>query len=143
MANRRIDTETDKRARGVIAQAALTNSKRPESFVKGVYPTHAIDANGVIIRDSAGNKYVDFVCGLGTNLLGYGHHGVLDAAAFALRTGVTLSLSTVDEVMLGEKVREIMPFVERIKIVKTGSEGCDAAVRIARAYKQLQRMNKK
>lgn len=129
-----MDFETQKRADGIIAQSALTNSKRPASFVEGVYPTHLVSAHGVNVTDTAGNKYVDFVCSLGTNLLGYSQEKLSAVVNKAYRNGCTFSLSSVQEITLGEKIREILPFAERVKILKTGSEGCTAAVRIARAY---------
>lgn len=132
--SRVMDFETDKRARQSIAMGSLTNSKRPESFVKGVYPTHLLSADGATLLDTAGNKYLDFVAGLGTNLLGYGNPDIASAVYSAYKKGATLSLSSVDEIVLAEKFKEIVPFVERIKLLKTGSEGCTAAVRIARAY---------
>jgi glutamate-1-semialdehyde 2,1-aminomutase len=128
------DRETSKLAERYIAQTSLTNSKRPESFVKGVYPTHVLSGNGCVLTDTTGKKYVDFICGLGTNLLGYGNLEISGAVTTAFRSGATLSLSTVEEIKIAQKIEEIMPFVERLKIVKTGSEGCTAAVRIARAY---------
>lgn len=128
-----MDIETNKRALNTIAQSALTNSKRPQSFVEGVYPTHVIGGTGATLIDTSGKRYVDFICGLGTNLIGYGHGEIALAVQSAFRSGATLSLSTTDEIRLGEKVKEIMPFVDRIKILKSGSEGCTAAVRIARA----------
>lgn len=131
--SKRMDLETQKRADKVIAQRALTNSKRPASFVEGVYPTHLLSGAGCTVTDTAGNTYVDFICGLGANLLGYGQSSLVAAGTKALREGATLSLSTNLEVILGEKICEIMPFVERVKFLKSGSEGCTAAVRIARA----------
>jgi glutamate-1-semialdehyde 2,1-aminomutase len=127
------DHETAKRAAGVIAQGALTNSKRPASFVEGVYPTHLVGGKGARVQDTTGRWLHDFICGLGTNLLGYGQPTVTEAAIRALWSGATLSLSSTAEIELGERVREIMPFVERIKLLKSGSEGCTAAVRIGRA----------
>jgi glutamate-1-semialdehyde 2,1-aminomutase len=128
-----IDFEWAKRANNCIAQAALTNSKRPESFVKGVYPTHLVSGAGVTVKDTAGNTYADYICGLGTNLLGYGNASVIVRALTAMQTGATLSLSSTSEIVLAEKVREIFPFVERVKLLKSGTEGCLAAIRIARA----------
>lgn len=128
------EVESDKRARNCIAQGALTNSKRPESFVQGVYPTHLLKGEGGRVQDTTGRWYFDFVCGLGTNLLGYGHTVVTEAAYKALKDGATLSLSSTAELDLGERVREMMPFVERVKLLKSGSEGCTAALRIARAF---------
>lgn len=129
---RSIDTETDKRARDCIAQNALTNSKRPESFVKGVYPTHLVSGKDCRVMDSAGNTYIDFICGLGSNLLGYSHTLVKQAAEKV--SGPTLSLSTIHEVELAERIKSLMPFIEKMKFLKSGSEGCSAAIRIARAH---------
>lgn len=127
------DLESAKRAANCIAQSALTNSKRPASFVEGVYPTHLLKGEGARVQDTTGRWLWDFVAGLGTNLLGYGHTTVTEVAFRALRDGATLSLSSTAELDLAERVRELMPFVERVKLLKSGSEGCTAAVRIARA----------
>jgi glutamate-1-semialdehyde 2,1-aminomutase len=132
------DIESPKLAEGIIAQKALTNSKRPASFVEGVYPTHVLSGSGCMLTDTAGNQYIDFICGLGANLLGYGNSPVVEAGIKALREGPTLSLSTDLEIKLGKKINEVMPFVERIKVLKSGSEGCTAAVRIARAFNKRQ-----
>ena len=59
------DPELEKRAMECIAHGALTNSKRPETFVRGVYPTHLTDGNGCMVWDLYGKSYVDFICGLG------------------------------------------------------------------------------
>jgi glutamate-1-semialdehyde aminotransferase len=129
-----MDKETRSLAENVIAQGSLTNSKRPQSFIDGVYPTHVVKGFGTTLWDTEGKKYQDFICGLGTNILGYGNSELCYVVEKAFRHGATLSLSSIDEIKLGQKIREIVPFVERIKILKTGSEGCTAAARIARAY---------
>lgn len=61
------------RAELSIAGGALTNSKRPQCLVKGVYPTHLKKGLGCQVTDSENNRYIDFICGLGANLLGYGN----------------------------------------------------------------------
>jgi glutamate-1-semialdehyde aminotransferase len=121
------------RAEKAIAHGALTNSKRPSSFVKGVYPTHLTKGKGCYVWDRAGNRYTDFICGLGSNLLGYANDEINDAMAAQARLGATLSLGTEIEVELAERVRELFPFVERLRFLKTGSDACTAALRIARA----------
>lgn len=130
----RVDLEYRKRAEAVIAHSALTNSKRPECFVNGFYPTHFTGGNGVCLTDTRNNKYTDFICGLGSNLLGYGHTLTVDAAIQALKRGPTLSFSSTVEVELAEKIIEIMPFIQKVRFLKSGSEGCAASVRIARAF---------
>ena len=129
----RTDYEILKRSEACIAHGALTNSKRPECFVKGFFPTHVTGGSGVHLRDTNNNLFIDFICGLGSNLLGYGNTLTTNAAIEAARRGVTFSLSSVKEIELAEKIQELMPFVERVRFLKSGSEGCSAAVKIARA----------
>jgi glutamate-1-semialdehyde aminotransferase len=129
-----MSTAWDLRARGSISHGALTNSKRPESFVKGVYPSHLLSGNGPFLTDVSGKKYFDFICGLGSCLLGYNHNSLVEAGIKAETMGCTLSLSSTYEVMLAEKIREYFPSIERVRFLKTGSEACTAAVTIARSY---------
>lgn len=120
------------RARTAIAHGALTNSKRPECFVKGVYPTHLARGRGCHVWDMPGKTYIDFICGLGTNLLGYSNPEISGAMSQQLSKGTLLSLSTDLEVIAAEKVKELVPWVERIRFLKTGTDACNAALRIAR-----------
>lgn len=123
-----------KRANESIAQGALTNSKRPECLIKGVYPTHLVSGRGCMVTDVEGKEYVDFICGLGSNLLGYAHSEVNAAVSDRLARGATLSLGTPVELELAEKLKELFPFIGKTKFLKTGSDACSAAIRIARAY---------
>ncbi len=122
------------RAESVIAQSALTNSKRPQSFVEGVYPSVLRRGRGCYVFDDQDKKYVDYICALGTNILGYARREVMNAAMGELTNGHLLSLGTTKEVEFGETIRNYFPFVEQIKVLKSGTSGCDAAMRIARAY---------
>lgn len=121
------------RAQDSIAQTALTNSKRTECLVKGVFPTHLTKGLGCYVWDPSGKKYLDFICGLGTNLLGYAESEVTEAICQRARMGASLSLGSVIELEAAEKVKELFPFVTHVKFLKTGSEACLAAIRIARA----------
>jgi glutamate-1-semialdehyde 2,1-aminomutase len=128
-----ISWDWKKRADLAIAHGALTNSKRPETFVKGVYPTHLKRGQGGFVWDDAGKRYVDFIGGLGSCLLGYAAGEITDAVTQALRDGSSLSLSSTLEVETAEKLKECLPFVDQVRFLKTGSEACSAALRIARA----------
>lgn len=123
------------KANALIAQGALTNSKRPSTFIEGVYPTHVQRGKGCYLWDTDGKKYFDFICGLGCNLLGYAQEDVDKAIATRLQSGITLSLSTPEELILAEKLKVLFPFVDCMKFLKTGSEACSAAIRIARTYR--------
>lgn len=122
------------RANSLIAQGALTNSKRPETFIKGVYPTHLKQGHGCYVWDYQGKRYIDFITGLGCNLLGYAQEDVNQAMIKRMSQGITLSLSTEEELILAEKIKVLFPFVDCMKFLKTGTEACMAAIRIARTY---------
>jgi glutamate-1-semialdehyde aminotransferase len=128
-----LDIDIYDRASRAIAHGALTNSKRAQSFVKGVYPTHLTKGNGCHVWDTNGNKYIDFICGLGSNLLGYANEEITTAITRQAARGSVLSLGTDLEVEVAEKVKELFPFVERLRFLKTGSDACSAAIKIARA----------
>jgi len=123
----------ENRAKVSIAHGALTNSKRPQSFVHGVYPTHLAYGKGCHVYDAKNKRYIDFICGLGVNLFGYAHPEITRAAYGAMLRGSALSLGTTLEVEFAETIKNYFPFVERIRVLKSGSEGCSAAVRMARA----------
>jgi glutamate-1-semialdehyde 2,1-aminomutase len=116
-----------------IAQGALTNSKRPSTFIEGVYPTHASVGKGAFIYADK-KAYLDFVCGLGTNLLGYGNEPIKRAIYERYADGSTLSLSSEIEVEVAEKLKGLFLFADLWKFTKSGTEACNAAIRIARAY---------
>lgn len=123
-----------RRARKCIAQSALTNSKREECFVRNVYPTHIQKAYKCYLIDSDNRKYIDYICALGTNYFGYGNYHITNAASQALKNGAVYSFASEDEVLFAEEFKGKFPFVEKIKILKEGSAGCAAAIKIARAY---------
>lgn len=101
--------------------------------MKGVYPTHLSHGQGCHVWDMQGQKYIDFICGLGANILGYGDTEVAEAIIDRARKGASLSLGTEVELQAAEKVKELFPFVDQVKFLKTGTEACMAALRIARA----------
>lgn len=107
----------NERAKESIAQGCLTYSKRADQFIEGVYPTHAIDGDGC--RMLTPMPLVDYVCGLGSNLIDIQNN---------------YSLPSIFEVELAERVKGLFPCIDRLKFLKTGSDACSAAIRIARAF---------
>lgn len=126
--------EWNHRANKCIGQGALTNSKRPSSHIRGIYPTHISHGSGCFLFDTDGKKYIDFVCGLGANLFGYGNTQISDAIRRSLAKGISHSWPTTVEVECAEDLQRMFPFLERMKFLKTGTEACMAAIRIARAH---------
>ena len=122
-------------AHDYIADGALTNSKRPASLIEGVYPTHIDRGYGSTLFDVDGNRFTDFICGLGTNLFGYANPHISQAVARVMMSGgPVFSLGSREEVEFARRIKEMFPHLDKVRFLKTGSEGCAAAVRIARAF---------
>lgn len=113
----------DERAKAAIAQGCTTFSKRSDQYIEGVSPTHALGGYGpgMVVEALQGDQelVVDFVCGLGSNLIDVRNN---------------FSLPSTQEVVLAERIKALFPCIEKVKFLKTGTAACDAAVRIARAY---------
>jgi glutamate-1-semialdehyde aminotransferase len=99
-----------------------------------VYPSFLVKGDGAYVYDYEGERYVDFPCALGAILLGYAYPYVNEAIINQLRTGTTFSLPHFREGELAERIQQLVPSAEQCRFLKTGSEACSAAVKIARAY---------
>jgi glutamate-1-semialdehyde aminotransferase len=119
---------------GAIHNGALTNSKRPECFVQGIYPTHVKKGDSCYLYDVDGKKYIDYICALGSNLVGYANPQINEAIFKQLYNGTVFSLSSTLEVEAAEKLKELFPFIGKMRFLKTGSEAASAGVRIAMAH---------
>jgi len=113
-----------------------TGSKRPEALfgpdADPALPRQATRAAGAHVWDASGREYLDWVMGLGAVGLGYGHPAVQAAATRAIAAGVTGPLPPVEEEQLAEALARRMPWMERIRFLKSGAEAVAAAVRLAR-----------
>jgi len=89
-------------------------------------------ASGCRVWDDTGREYVDYIMALGAVALGYGHQTVNRAAEAAIAAGVVGPLPPVAEEELAEALAERIPWLERIRFLKTGAEAVAAAVRLAR-----------
>lgn len=111
-------SDTWERAQKVLIDGTGTFSKKPQCFVEGSYPTHCIGGSGATIIGENGERYVDWMCGLGANLFDVNN---------------VYTLPHVCEVEFAELIVEKFP-CDKIKILKTGSMACLSAIRYARAY---------
>lgn len=126
------------RTRLVTPGGAQTMSKRPDRFTEGAFPAYLERGLGARVWDVDGNCYVDWICGLGAISLGYNHKGVWQRVTDALSQGLlSPSLPTRLEEWVASHLVRIIPCAGtggQVRFVKTGSEACQAAVRIARRY---------
>ena len=117
-----------------IPEGVQTLSKRPCVYVDGVYPKYITRGEGCCVFDENNKRYIDFVCGLGPNILGYGNERIRRAVLEVLDNGNLFSLPHPKETELAILIRNVIPSMELMRFVKTGSESCASAIRIARAY---------
>jgi glutamate-1-semialdehyde 2,1-aminomutase len=113
-----------------------TGSKRPEALFGPdpgpEAPARLVRSAGCRVWDAEGREYVDYVMALGAVALGYGHPAVNAAAERAIAEGVVGPLPPVIEEELAEALSARIPWLERVRFLKTGAEAVAAAVRLAR-----------
>jgi glutamate-1-semialdehyde 2,1-aminomutase len=90
-------------------------------------------ASGARLTDVDGNTFIDYVMSWGPALHGHAPPGQVRAVAAAARNGTSFGAPSALEHELGERVRQLMPSMERIRFVSSGTEATMSAVRVARA----------
>src|SRR6478672_10814715 len=99
----------------------------------GATPLFIERASGARIRDVDGNTYIDYVMSWGPLIHGHAPKGLLKALAAAAARGTSFGAPTDLETRLGQRVAMLMPSIERIRFVSSGTEATMSAVRVARA----------
>lgn len=124
------------RAVAVTPHGSQTLSKSYSLQAHGstAVPLFIEKAEGAWVTDVEGRHYLDYPMSLGPVILGHNHPRVIEAVAEQLSKGVLFSLPSPIEIKAAEAVVAAVPSADSIKFVKTGSEACAAAVRIARAH---------
>jgi glutamate-1-semialdehyde 2,1-aminomutase len=91
-------------------------------------------AAGATLEDVDGNRFIDYVMSWGPLIHGHAPRGQVRAIAAAVRRGTSFGAPTALEHELGERVRTLMPSIERIRFVSSGTEAAMSAIRVARAF---------
>ena len=99
-------------------------------------------ASGARLEDVDGNKYIDYVMSWGPLIHGHAPPGLVRALTRAARAGTSFGAPSLLEVELGERVRRLMPSLERVRFVSSGTEAAMSAVRVARAATKRERIVK-
>ena len=98
----------------------------------GGEPVFFQKGEGAWLTDVDGNRYVDYVGSWGPLILGHSHPAVVEAVAAAARTGTSFGAPHAAEVEMAELIGKLMPGVEKVRMVSSGTEATSAAVRLAR-----------
>jgi glutamate-1-semialdehyde 2,1-aminomutase len=126
----RIGQHLWERARRVLPGGVSSNVKMEEQ----PYPLFFVRAEGSHLVDCDGNEYIDYTCGYGSVILGHAHPAVVEAVRRAAARGFIYGGQHEGEVLLAERLAEIVPCIDMVRYNCSGSEAVAAAVRLARAY---------
>ena len=121
------------KSRKLIPSLTQTFSRGAYTFVEGAFPVYAESGKGSHLFDVDGNEYIDYLCGLGPIVLGYGYPEVDNAIRDAITSGILFSLPHKLEIEVSELLCKMIPSAEMVKFSKTGSGSATGAVRGARA----------
>jgi glutamate-1-semialdehyde 2,1-aminomutase len=97
---------------------------------------------GACLTDVDGNKYIDYVGSWGPLILGHAHPSIIEAVVSATRKGTSFGAPHPAEVELAELICSIVPSIEKVRLVCSGTEATSAAVRLARAATQREQILK-
>ena len=129
-----MSTETNaalfERARQVIP-GGVNSPVRAFRAVGGT-PRFIARAAGPYMFDAEGKRYIDYIGSWGPMILGHGHPAVLDAVLGAAREGLSFGAPTEREIELAEEILSLVPSMEQIRLVSSGTEAAMSALRLAR-----------
>lgn len=111
----------------------VDSPSRSFAAVGGGNPVFIERGEGAYLYDSDGNRYIDYLCAYGAQILGHAHPAVVDAVTQGLRHGTVYGAPTALEVDFAAKLCGIIPGMEMVRFNVSGTEAVMTAIRLARA----------
>lgn len=100
----------------------------------GGEPVFVRSGHGAYLVDADGREYIDYVCSWGPLVAGHAHPYVLEKVKESLANGLSFGAPTALEIELAQKVTELMPSIEMVRFVSSGTEAAMSAIRLARGH---------
>ena len=100
----------------------------------GGEPVFFASAKGAWLEAEDGRRFIDYVGSWGPMILGHAHPAVIDAVISAAKSGLSFGAPCVLETRLAEKICALMPSIERLRMVSSGTEATMSAIRLARGH---------
>ncbi|PIX33014.1 MAG: glutamate-1-semialdehyde-2,1-aminomutase [Bacteroidetes bacterium CG_4_10_14_3_um_filter_31_20] len=116
-----------------VISGGVNSPVRAFKSVKGT-PLFIKKANGSKIEDIDGNIFIDFVASWGPMILGHTHPIIIDAITEAAKRGTSYGAPTIIETEMAEQICKMVPSVEKVRMVNSGTEATMSAIRLARGY---------
>jgi len=117
----------------LVIPGGVNSPVRSFSGVGGT-PVFIDHAQGAYIYDSFGTRYIDYVGSWGPMILGHAHLEVIAAVKQTAEKGLSFGAPTEIETLMAKKVCELMPSIDMIRMVSSGTEATMSAIRLARGY---------
>lgn len=112
----------------------VNSPARSFKAVGGGAPVFMNRGQGAHMWDVDGNRYIDYLAAYGPGILGHAHPDIVAALIRAAQNGTLYGTPTPWEVELADKLNAVIPSLERVRFVSSGTEAVMSAVRVARAY---------
>ncbi len=100
----------------------------------GMDPPFITKAEGCLLWDADGNEYIDYVSSWGPVILGHSHPEIIRAIKESADRGTSYGAPTELEVKMAETIVEMVPSIEMVRMVNSGTEATMSAIRLARGY---------
>jgi len=100
----------------------------------GGTPLFITNADGPYTYDADDKKYIDYVGSWGPMILGHNHPEIKQAVLEAVERGLSYGAPTETEILMAEKVKELVPSIEKVRMVSSGTEATMSAIRLARGF---------
>ena len=130
--NTDLNTALFERAKGVIP-GGVNSPVRAFAAVGGT-PRFVKRAQGAYFWDQNDQQFTDYIGSWGPMILGHGHPEVVEAVQAAVLEGFSFGAPTEREVVLAEKIRALVPSMDMVRLVSSGTEASMSALRLARGY---------
>jgi glutamate-1-semialdehyde 2,1-aminomutase len=97
-------------------------------------PVFFESAAGAYVTDADGNRYIDYVGSWGPMILGHAHPAIIDAVTERVSKGLSFGAPTELETLMADKVCEMVPSIDLVRMTSSGTEATMSALRLARGY---------
>jgi glutamate-1-semialdehyde 2,1-aminomutase len=110
------------------------NSPVRSARAVGMHPLFIREAKGCLLTDEDGNTYIDYVASWGPLIAGHAHPAVTEAVRSAVSRGTSYGIPTSMEIEMARKVVQMVPSIQAVRMVNSGTEATMSALRLARGY---------
>lgn len=110
------------------------NSPVRSARAVGMNPIFVKEARGCRLVDEDGNTYIDYVGSWGPLIVGHSHPDIVEAVRRAAEKGTSYGIPTQLEISMAQKVVEMVPSIDMVRMVSSGTEATMSAIRLARGY---------